>query len=163
MARSQRGDQFPMSCRSLACRHDQATIGRAGKRGNTVLDLAGIARVDWVQLEPQRLRHGLDDTILGDAGAIRGVTKDANAPRAGSDLSQQLNPLPANREFELSKSGDVATWPRQTLDQTVPTGSTTSKNTMWTVPAERRNSCRGTMPLATSRSAGIATSSDADL
>src|SRR5262249_382972 len=82
------------------------------------LELANIARVNRLQLHPQRRCRGLHGGELANAGDRR-LTQYRHALHAWRDLLEQLQPLGANAVLEHSKAGGLAAVPGDGADKAV--------------------------------------------
>ena len=107
-----------MNGRQRARRHDQAAIRYARKCRDVALDLTGVAHVDRSYLDPKRRRHGLDGAELANPDGYGGVPDDCYPLYSRRDLLEQLQPFPADAEFERDEPGGVAARPRQTINET---------------------------------------------
>jgi hypothetical protein len=75
-----------MNDRRRARHHDQAAVRLRRERSDGALDFAGIARIDWDQLDPERLRQRLDGGELAHGGHQCGIPEDCDSGRARGDL-----------------------------------------------------------------------------
>src|SRR5689334_13915812 len=94
-----------------ACGHDQAAICRTCESRNGALDFVSVAHVNGSHFQPTQLRRGLDGAELSAPSGISGVLKNGYSRQARCDLVEQLQPFPAQTEFEVHKAGGVAPWP----------------------------------------------------
>ena len=62
------GDQLAMNHRRWVCRHDQAAVCSLREFRDVALDIAGVDRLDWKYVNPERWGHGLDDGELTNSG-----------------------------------------------------------------------------------------------
>src|SRR5258707_6698546 len=114
--RRQPDDHFTMADRPRAHGQHQRAVRVAREGGDAALDLVGIRDADRAQLHPERRRHGLDSAQLSHAQGERRVAKHRDSLYAGCGLLQQLQPLPADAEFERNEPRGVAARPGQALD-----------------------------------------------
>jgi hypothetical protein len=105
----ERGDQLTMNLRQRTRQHDQAAIG--------AFDLAGVAHAYRAHLHPERQRRTLDGAQLAHPAGESGIPKDRHSRHAGRDLFEQLQPFPADAEFEVRKTSGVAARPRKAFDE----------------------------------------------
>src|SRR5262245_53478920 len=107
-----------MITRLRARRHNQAAIRSAREIGYAALDLFGVAHADRAKLHPQLRGSGLDCAQLSGPGALGGISQYRYPRHARRHLFEQLQPFPADTEFELEEAGGVAARPRQAFDKT---------------------------------------------
>ena len=110
------------------------------REGPTWFHFAGVAHVDRVDLHPERRRHRLDGAKLADPGGLR-ITKDPRPRHARRDFLQQLQPFPAEAEFEGGKPVTLPPGRAKLPTKPAATGSATNGNTIGTL---RVACCNGT-------------------
>src|SRR5215467_7137253 len=99
---------------------DQSRIWSACESRDRAFDLGRIAHAHGLDLNPEGLRHGLDRTKLPEAGLCRCIAKDCHTRDGRSDLLHEFEPFGAYAELgHHTKSGDVAAWPSNTVDETL--------------------------------------------
>src|SRR5262249_2061431 len=91
---------------------------------DAALNLACIMHVDWKNLDAERLRHCLNDAELADPGGVGSIPKDRHTCHVWCDLLEQLQPFTAHAVFESHETGNIATRPRQTIDEAGADGIT---------------------------------------
>src|SRR5262249_6979811 len=89
-----------------------------GKRSNGPLNFARVANIDWAYIYPERRCCAADCAELSNSGRIRGITNDRRSLHPGNDLFEEFNPFPTQIVFEIHKTGGVAAWPSQGLNDT---------------------------------------------
>src|SRR5262249_653040 len=86
---------------------------------NAAFNLVVVAHIDWADLNLEQWGHGLDGDKLAGPGTLGGFPKDRHPRHAWRDLLEQFQPLHSHGEFHGHEAGDVASRPRQALDQAV--------------------------------------------
>jgi hypothetical protein len=113
----QHDDQTAMNRRRVGRRRDQTAIRRACESRDAVLDLTRVTHVDRGDLHFERWRQRLDSRKLGCAGALGCISKDRRARYVRCDLLKQFQPFRAHHEFDAHETSQVATRPRQAVDE----------------------------------------------
>ena len=118
MSRRKTYDQLAMNERRRAHYHDQAAVWRVRERRNVALDGGCVGEPDRLQLDARRLRHGLKDDPLSDAGNAR-LPHHAHARDAGRDFLEQLEPFAGQAVFKLDEAGRIAAGSCHIVDEAV--------------------------------------------
>jgi hypothetical protein len=115
VAGRKRDDQLAISRQQWGPGNNQPTIRNARERYDSALDLARVAHVDRVQLDPKRRRQRLDDAILTGSGTHTWIAKDRCSGHPGRDLFEQFQPFAADFGLECAEPGNVPSRYGETL------------------------------------------------
>src|SRR6516164_3947979 len=101
-------------------RQDQSRIRSACESCDRTFDVGRIAHAHGLDLNSERLRHGLDRTKLPEAALCRCIAKDCHTRDGRRDLLHEFQPFGAYAELGYDTiSGDVTAWPSNTVDETL--------------------------------------------
>src|SRR5262249_23807889 len=115
--RRKRDDQIAMNDRQRAPCQYQTAIRAPCEGRKRALHLPGVAPADGAQPHPKRRRHGLNCAPQANPGRYGGIANDCYSRHTWRNLLEHLQPFRADAVFIRGKTGDVATRPRQTIDE----------------------------------------------
>ena len=112
------------------------------------LDLASIPRRQGLELEAQHWRCRLHFHQLQTMAGVVPIPDDGHAGDAGHNFLDQFQPLRALLCRDKREAGDVATRPRQTVDEARSDGIADLAITMGMVPVALRAACETRSPVS---------------
>src|SRR5262249_9589708 len=114
-------DQLAMNNGQTVGRNYQSTVRLARELDDPTLDLRRVLQTYRADLRhSDSASQGLDHAELGGSGRVSLIAKNRDAPHVRRNLLQQIEPFPADIEFEVGKASGIPPWSSKVFNETPP-------------------------------------------